>query len=156
MTRNRTVKGGASDPRPARGKSQAAPPFGLDEVSRAKPPDVDINNAPAGLAPLSPLQANADAIEAMMVRLALRGEAFALQWCARRLPPRRPMPFSLPPLTRPADRIAATRALVEAAMRGELPPREARDLAQVIEIHLAALTEETLEDDVATLKRIKS
>jgi hypothetical protein len=81
------------------------------------------------------LDGEAEALTRKAIELALTGDGAALRLCLDRiLPPRRdrPVAFSLPPLSCPADAIAAMGAIAAAVGDGELTPSEAAEISALV------------------------
>jgi hypothetical protein len=70
-----------------------------------------------------------------LIRLAKGGDVAAIRMCIDRICPRqrdRPVSLDLPPMTRPADAVAAMGAIVQAIGDGDIGPQEAAGLAKVV------------------------
>jgi hypothetical protein len=81
------------------------------------------------------LDGEAEALTRKAIELGLTGDGAALRLCLDRiLPPRRdrPVAFSLPPLSSPADAIAAMGAIAAAVGHGELTPSEAAEISALV------------------------
>jgi hypothetical protein len=70
-----------------------------------------------------------------VIDLAKAGDVVAIRLCLDRIYPRpreRPVALDLPPMTTPAEAVAAMGAITDAVGDGELGPQEAADLAKVV------------------------
>jgi len=70
-----------------------------------------------------------------LIRLAKGGDIAAIRMCLDRICPRqreRPLSLELPPMTAPADAVAAMGAIVQAIGDGDLGATEAAGLARVV------------------------
>jgi Family of unknown function (DUF5681) len=98
-----------------------------------------------------------------LIRLAKGGDIAAIRMCIDRICPKqreRPVALDLPPMTTPADAVAAMSAITQAVGDGDLGAQEAADLAKVIAgfAHTIATADQEarlsqLEQTVALLKR---
>ena len=96
----------------------------------------------------SALEREAEALGRKAVDLALGGDTAALRLCLDRLLPSRPdrvVPLALPPVRGVGDLTAAMAAIIAAAARGRISPREGVDLAKLVDILMRAI--ETREFD---------
>jgi hypothetical protein len=104
------------------------------------------------------LDGEAEGLTRKAVELALAGDMTALRLCLDRIcPPRRdrPVAVDLPGIDNPADLVAATAALVNAAAVGDLSPSEAADLGRVLDTHVRAIETHDLEARIARLEKKK-
>ncbi len=86
------------------------------------------------------------------------GDTTALRLCLDRLcPPRkdRSVSFDLPPMTAPADAVAAMSALLAAVATGEVTPGEAQIIAAVIEAQRRVIECEVHERRLRVLEAVK-
>ena len=98
-----------------------------------------------------------------LIRLAKGGDIAAIRMCIERICPKqreRPVALDLPPMTTPADAVAAMSAITQAVGDGDLGAQEAADLAKVIAgfAHTIDTADQEarlsqLEQTVALLKR---
>ena|ERR1041385_8170377 len=102
------------------------------------------------------LDGQAEAIIAKTTELALKGNPVAIRLCFGRLlgaRSERPISLELPPITTAAGGAAALAAVVAAVARGEITPREAADLSQLISTTVEALEAQDLERRIETLEK---
>jgi uncharacterized protein DUF5681 len=81
------------------------------------------------------LDGEAEALTRKAIELGLTGDGAALRLCLDRILPSRrdrPVAFSLPPLSCPADAIAAMGAIAAAVGDGELTPSEAAEISALV------------------------
>jgi hypothetical protein len=119
--------------------------------ARRREPD----SRPAAAASL--LEASEQAIMGKTVELALRGDKSAIRLCIQQIAARRraaPAPCRLPPLEKPADAVAAMRAIAASLERGELTAAAALRLAKVVDVYVSALAAGELAERLARLERI--
>jgi hypothetical protein len=87
------------------------------------------------LAAESMFDRDAATIIEQLIKLAKTGDVAAIRLCLDRIYPRpreRPVALDLPPMTTPADAVAAMAAIVQAMGDGDLGPNEAAELAKVV------------------------
>jgi hypothetical protein len=90
----------------------------------------------------SALEGEAEALGSKAVELALSGDTAALRLCLDRLMPSRRdrvVPLALPPVRGAGDLTAAMAAIMAAAARGKISPREGIGLAKLIDVFLRAI-----------------
>jgi len=88
------------------------------------------------------LDGEAEALTRKAVELALEGEAEALRLCLERIiPPRRgrSVKLGLPAVRGAADLAGTMAAITTAGVQGTITPREAAELARVVEISVRAV-----------------
>jgi hypothetical protein len=101
------------------------------------------------------LDGEAEQITRKAIEMALAGDGPALRLCMERIaPPRkdRPIAFSLPKLTSPADAVTAASALVSAVGSGELTPSEAGELQKLIDGYTRAVELTDIQERLARLE----
>ena len=87
------------------------------------------------LAAESMFDRDATAIVDQLIRLAKEGDLVAIRMCIDRIFPRprgRPVAFDLPPMTTPADAVAAMAVVVQAIGEGEVSAEEGAELSKVV------------------------
>ena len=64
-------------------------------------------------------------------------------------------PLRFRPCANSADLIEATKALLEATLRGDISPREARDIGQLVELHLSAIAADRVESQIHLIQQAR-
>jgi hypothetical protein len=88
--------------------------------------------------------------------MALDGDASMLRALLSTLVPTRRYPtveFTLPKIETPDDALAASSAIIAACAAGELSPNEAREIMELISVHITTIEVVTLEQRVAALEQ---
>jgi hypothetical protein len=101
------------------------------------------------------MEGEADAITRKAIDMAKDGHMAAIRLVVDRLAPAcrdRPVAFELPPLTKPADAVAASAAIAAAVAAGDLTPSEAANMSKVVDAYVNALEAHDLEGRVAVLE----
>jgi hypothetical protein len=109
----------------------------------------------ATLAAEALLDGEGEALTRKAIEMALEGDGVALRLCLDRLlPPRkdRPLRIDLPRLESSADISKALAVLAQAVAEGELTPREANAIGNLLEGHRRAIETTELEARIAVLE----
>ncbi|MGE7415076.1 hypothetical protein [Methylobacterium tarhaniae] len=102
------------------------------------------------------LEAAALALMRKTIEMALTGDSRAMRLCHDRdaaLRENRPIRFTLPEITTPADFPKATLAILQAVATDELTPREAAELSKPLAAHMQAVALADLAERVASLEQ---
>ena len=102
------------------------------------------------------MEGEADAIARKAIEMAKEGHMAAIRLVMDRLAPAckdRPVAFELPPLTKPADAVAAAAAIAAAVAAGDLTPSEAAKMSKVVDAYVNAIEAHIFEDRVARLEK---
>ena len=103
--------------------------------------------------------AEAATLSRKAIELALDGNATALRLCLQRLlAPRRerPVGFTLPPIEKAGDIVAAMAAITEAVADGTLSPSDAYALSQTVDTFLRAIDAHDFEQRLQCLEAWRS
>ena len=97
----------------------------------------------------------AETLTAAAIKLAAEGHPVALRLCMERICPTkdRPVGFELPGMATAADAVAALGIIVQGIADGDLSPRDAAQLAAVIQVFARTLTTAELERDLRELAK---
>ena len=98
------------------------------------------------------MEGEADSIARKAIEMAKEGYMAAIRLVIDRLAPAcrdRPVAFELPPLTKPADAVAAAAAIAAAVAAGDLTPSEAAKMSKVVDAYVNAIEANIFEDRVA-------
>lgn len=112
----------------------------------------------ASLAVDALLEGEAERIARAAIDKALTGDPTALKLVLDRVAPARrdrPIEFSLPAMTSPADLTKATSALLSAVAAGELSPGEAAEIGKLVSAHGQAIAVSELAERIARLEEAK-
>ena len=95
----------------------------------------------------------AETLTATVIELAGQGHPVALRLCMERICPTkdRPVPFELPGMATAADAVAAMGSVVQGVAGGDLTPRDAAQLAAVIQAFARTLSTADLERELREL-----
>jgi hypothetical protein len=95
----------------------------------------------------------AEALTETAIKLAAEGHPMALRLCMERICPTRdrPVAFELPGMATAADAVAAMGSIVQGVADGDLTPRDAAQLAAVIQAFARALSTADLERELREL-----
>jgi hypothetical protein len=138
-------------------KTQRGRPFQSGESGNPKGRPKGSRNK-ATLAAEALLEAEAETITRKAVEKALEGNLPAIRLCLERLLPlrrERPVAFDLPKIEAPADVLAASSAVVAACAEGTLSPGEARDVMDLLAVHLRAVEQHDIETRLCALENAK-
>lgn len=97
----------------------------------------------------------AEALTRMVIDAALAGDMVALKLCIERIAPApkdTPVRFTLPPMVKAADAVAAAGAIVTAVAEGELTPIEGARVMGLIESFRRCLELSELEERITALE----
>ena len=96
---------------------------------------------------------DAEKLTRMVIELAYQGHPVALKLCMDRVFPLRdrPVNFDLPTLATASDAVAAMGSVVRGVADGDLTPRDAAQLAAVIQIFARTLSTADLERELTEL-----
>jgi Family of unknown function (DUF5681) len=128
-------------------------PKGCSGNPRGRPPGA--RNAATVIAEQL-LDGDAEVLIRIILHKAKTGDMVALRMCLDRLlPPRRdrPVPFAIPALSSANDAAKVAGAITVAVARGELTPREASELAHVLEVYVKALETSEIERRLEALEK---